>query len=400
MQPEQPRYRFDKHEFAGAMGDLGTILPIALGMILVNGLDPVGVFFSMGLFYAASGIYYGITVPVEPMKVIGTYAIATAMTAQQIQASALLMGVTLLIIAATGSMEKFGRYIPKAVIRGIQLSTGLLLMVKGMKMVLGKAAIKGVSQAAEPYLAIHSLGPVPISIVVGLAGFILTLAFLNNKKLPAALIVIGAGMAVGLIFGTRQGLDTLIPGFYFPEVFPYGIPGGADLTFALFAVVLPQLPMTLGNAVMAQADLSKDYFGTCSKKMTYSALCFSMAAGNFLSVIFGGMPMCHGAGGLAAHYRFGARTAGSNLIIGGIMAGLSLILGAGFIYLLFLIPMSILGVLLVFAGSQLALTIHDMHTRNELFVIVCIVSLTLAANLAVGAVAGIVLSYSLKNTPI
>jgi SulP family sulfate permease len=110
--------------------------------------------------------------------------------------------------------------------------------------------------------------------------------------------------------------------------------------------------------------------------------------------------MCHGAGGLAAHYRFGAKTAGSNLIIGGIMAGLALVLGAGFLYVLFLIPMSILGVLLVFAGGQLALTINDMHTRNELFVIMIIVALTLAANLALGTVVGIILAYAIKNIQI
>ena len=397
METRQPRYRFNRSEFAGAMGDLGTILPIALGMILVNGLDPVGLFFSMGVFYIAGGIYYGITVPVEPMKVIGTYTIATAMTAPQIQASVLLMSLCLVVIGATGSMDKFGKYIPRSVIRGIQLSTGLLLMVKGMEMILGKALLKGAEQGAEPYLTIQSVGVIPISLIIGIFGIVVTLAFLNNKKLPAALIVIGLGLFFGLILGTKQGLGTLKPGLYFPHLFPHGFPAPADFTFTLFAVVLPQMPMTLGNAVIAQADLSKDYFGDSAEKMTYTALCFSMAAGNLLSFIFGGMPMCHGAGGLAAHYRFGARTAGSNLIIGGIMAGLALVLGAGFISVLFLIPMSILGVLLVFAGSQLALAISDMNTRNELFVIVTIVSLTLAANLALGAVFGIILAYGIRR---
>ena len=400
METRQPKYQFNRNEFAGAMGDLGTILPIALGMILVNGLNPVGLFFSMGIFYITGGVYYGITVPVQPMKVIGTYAIATAMTAPQIQASAFLMFLCLVIIGATGTMDKFGEYIPRSVIRGIQLSTGLMLMVKGMKIILGKTLLKGAEQGVEPYLTIQSAGFIPITIIIGICGIVVTLVFLNNKKLPAALIVIGLGLFIGLILGTKQGFDTLKPGLYFPHLFPHGFPVPADFTFALFAVVLPQLPMTLGNAVVAQADLSKDYFGDNAQKMTYTALCFSMAAGNLLSFIFGGMPMCHGAGGLAAHYRFGAKTAGSNLIIGGIMAGLALILGAGFIYVLFLIPMSILGVLLVFAGSQLALTISDMHSRNELFVIVAIVSLTLAANLAIGTIFGIILAYGIRRIQI
>ena len=400
METRLPKYLFNRNEFAGAMGDLGTILPIALGMILVNGLDPVGLFFSMGLFYIVGGVYYGITVPVQPMKVIGTYAIATAMTANQIQASALLMFVCLVVIGATGSMDKFSKYIPRSVIRGIQLSTGLLLMIKGMKMILGKALLKGAEQVAEPYLRIQFVGTIPVTVIIGICGIVVTLVFLNNKKLPAALIVIALGLFLGLILGTKEGLDTLKPGLYFPQLLPHGLPALPDFTFALFAVVLPQIPMTLGNAVIAQADLSKDYFGDNAEKMTYTALCFSMAVGNILSFMFGGMPMCHGAGGLAAHYRFGAKTAGSNLIIGGIMAGLALVLGAGFLYVLFLIPMSILGVLLVFAGGQLALTINDMHTRNELFVIMIIVALTLSSNLALGAVVGIILAYAIKKIQI
>ncbi len=395
-----PRYQFNRHEFAGSLGDLGTILPLALGMILVNGLSPAGVFFSMGLFYMAAGVYYGLTVPVEPMKVIGAYAVATAMTVQQIQASSLLMAACLLLIGTTNTMDKFGKYIPKAVVRGIQLSTGLLLMVKGIKMMTGDSTLQNLKNLTEPYLSVQAVGPVPMGILIGTAGIITTLVFLNNKKLPAAIIVILLGLGLGLILGTGQGLSTLRPGLYFPAIFPHGFPDGADFSFAVFAVVLPQMPMTLGNAVIAQADLSKDYFGDAAKKMSYTSLCISMALGNILSFLFGGMPMCHGAGGLAAHYRFGAKTAGSNLMIGGLMAGLVLVLGKGFISILFLIPMSILGVLLIFAGSQLAMTIIDMNTRNEIFVVVCILAVTLAANLAVGAVIGIILAYALKRVDI
>ena len=393
-------FRFNRQEFAGSLGDLGTILPLALGMVLVNGLNPTGLFFAMGLFYILTGVYFRLTVPVEPMKVIGAYAVATAMSVHQIQASALLMGLCLFVIGITRSMDRFGKYIPKAVIRGIQLSTGTLLMVKGIKMIAGTAPLGGLGSLAEPYLRIQHLGPVPIGLVLGAAGVVTTLAFLNNRRLPAGLIVMFLGIGLGLTLGTREGLDQIHPGLYLPKILPYGFPSGADLSFVILAVVLPQMPMTLGNAVIAQADLSRDYFGEASKKMSYTALCISMAFGNLLSVAFGGMPMCHGAGGLAAHYRFGAKTAGSNLIIGGLMMVLSLGLGAGLTALLFLIPMAILGVLLIFAGSQLALTISDMHTRNEVFIIVIILAVTLAANLAFGAVIGIILSYAMKKIAI
>jgi hypothetical protein len=145
-----------------------------------------------------------------------------------------------------------------------------------------------------------------------------------------------------------------------------------DFAFVLFALVLPQAPMTVGNAVLANADLANTYFGPDAKRVTAKALCISMALANVLAFLFGGIPMCHGAGGLAAHYRFGARTAGSNLMIGGLMLLATLLFSNHLMALFHLIPFAVLGVLLLFAGGQLALTIIDLETRGELFVSVVI----------------------------
>jgi SulP family sulfate permease len=185
-------------------------------------------------------------------------------------------------------------------------------------------------------------------------------------------------------------------GLNLPEWLPAGFPGKVDFTFALFALVLPQLPMTLGNAVLAYTDLSKEYFREQSAKVNNRRVCVSMALANFFSFFVGGMPMCHGAGGLAAHYRFGARTAGSNLIIGVLFALMAVVLGRHIIDVLHLLPMSILGVLLVFAGSQLALTVMDLNTRKEYFTATLILGITLASNLAAGFIAGLVVARLLK----
>jgi SulP family sulfate permease len=154
--------------------------------------------------------------------------------------------------------------------------------------------------------------------------------------------------------------------------------------------------MTLGNAVMAYADLSKDYFAERSKKVTYKASCISMGLANFLSSTIGGMPMCHGAGGLAAHYRFGARTVGSNLMIGILFAALAVFLGSNSLTLIYLLPLSVLGILLFFAGSQLALTIMDIKKRRDLFVVLVMLGITLATNLAAGFLVGIGVGWLLK----
>jgi len=390
------RFKFDRMELAGSLGDLGTLLPIAVAMVLINGLDPLGVFFSIGAFYIISGTYFGITVPVQPMKVIGAYTIATAMSADQILASSLLMATFLLIIGLTGGIDIIRKITPISVIRGVQLSTGALLISGGIKLVMGISRFQRLHDAVEPNLSIQALGPIPVTLVVGGVSGILTLLLLDNRRFPAGLIIVLGGIVTGLALGAKINLPGLKVGFFLPQIFSLGFPKQADFTFAFFALVLPQLPMTLGNAVLAYTDLSKTYFGDRSAKLTNRKACVSMALANFFSFSLGGMPMCHGAGGLAAHYRFGARTAGSNLMIGLLFVALAILLGDDIIVLLNLLPLSILGVLLVFAGSQLTLAIMDLKHRKDYFVATLILGITLASNLAAGFIAGMGVALLLK----
>ncbi len=389
-------YRFNRLEFAGSLGDLGTLLPLAIGMIIINGLSPSGLFLSVGVFFIFSGCYFGVTSPVQPMKVIGAYAIATGITASQIAASGALIALFLLVLGGTGAIRVLGRWIPKSVVRGVQISTGTLLMAQGIRFMAGSSKFQVLQKAAEPYLTIQNLGPIPIGLVIGVIGGALTLLLLENRRFPAGIVVVLSGLVLGLILGTYEGLKDLRIGLYLPTILPFGIPSTADFTFALLVLVLPQIPMTVGNAVIANADLSLQYFQEGSKKVTCEALCITMSLANFLSFLVGGMPLCHGAGGLAAHYRFGARTAGSNLMIGVIFLSLAIFLGDHALALLYLLPMSVLGILLIFAGSQLALTIIDMKERKDLFVALVMLGITLASNLAVGFAVGIAIAYALK----
>jgi len=391
------RYRFNRMELAGALGDLGTILPLGIGMIVINGLDPLALFACVGIYYLFSGMFFGVTMPVEPMKVIGAYAIATGIAAPQIFAASLINGLFLLVVGVTGAITLIGKYTPKPVIRGVQLSTGVLLVSQGVKMMLGSSQFQVIRRAAEPYLSLQHLGPLPIGILIGVVLGFLTLLLLDNRKLPAALVVVFIGLILGLILGTHEGLDKLVLGINIPRLLPSGIPPWADFATALFVLAIPQLPMTIGNSVIATGDLAKEYFGESSKKVTYPALCMSLATANMMSFFFGGMPMCHGAGGLASRFRFGGRTAGSNIISGILFLLLALLLGSHALSVVYLIPMSALGVLLVFAGSQLALTILDLKGRKDLFVPLMMVGITLASNLAVGFIAGIALAYALKS---
>lgn len=391
------RYLFNRMELAGSFGDLGTILPLAIGMVMVNGLSPHGLFFSVGLFYLFSGVYYGVTVPVQPMKVIGAYAVATSLTPSQIGASGLLIGLFLFVLGGTGAMGFLGKYIPKSVVRGVQMATGTLLMAQGVRFMVGTSKYQLAQGMVEPHLIVQTFAGMPVGIFIGIIGAVITFFFLDNKRFPAGILVVLYGFVLGLVWGIHGGFNLVTPGIFMPEFLPFGFPSGADFSFVLIALVLPQLPMTIGNAVVANADLSRDYFGDDSKQVTYKALCISMGLANIVSFMVGGMPLCHGAGGLAAHYRFGARTAGSNLMIGLIFLVLALFLGPHILGLINLIPFSVLGVLLIFAGSQLSLTLLDITDRKDLFVVLIMLGITLASNLAVGFMVGIVLSYALKS---
>lgn len=391
------RYRFNRLELAGSFGDLGTLLPLSIGMVMINGLDPMGLFFSIGVCYIFSGIYFGVTTPVQPMKVIGAYAIAMGISSTQISAAGLWLGLFLLIAGGTGLINLFHRLIPRAVIRGVQLSGGVLLMSQGVKFILGLSSFQKIQQAAEPFLSVQSLGPISVGIVTGILGCFLTFLLMENKKYPAGLMIVFFGMGAGLLLGGWKELDRIIIGLNFPKIFPFGLPGKADFVSALFILAIPQIPMTIGNAILAQADLSKAYFGADSKKVTPRALGLGMGLMNLFGFAVGGMPLCYGAGGLAAHYRFGARTAGSNLLIGSFFILLALFLGAHSLIFLRLIPLSVLGVLLLFAGSQLSLTILDIDKKKDLFVCLMVLGITLATNLAGGFIVGIILAYAMRS---
>lgn len=389
------KYRINRMEIAGSLGDLGVLLPIAVGMVLVNHLPPAGVFTAIGLYYIFSGMYFGVTTPVQPMKVIGSYGVAMALSPEIIQASALWVGVLLLAIGASGAMKQITRFVPRVVIRGVQLSTGVLLMAQGVRLILGTSSTQAQAGLSEPFLAVSALGPLQLSWVFGAIAVILTLFLINNRRFPAASIVVGFGFLMGLLLGNGLPLEGL--GLHFPDLFPTGFPDWASFSTALFVLTLPQLPMTLGNAVLANEDLAREYFGDGASRTTGKALCISMGLANIGSFVLGGIPMCHGAGGLAAHYRFGARTAGSNLFIGGLFLLVALLFGPQALAIAQLVPLSVLGALLVFAGAQLAMTVRDITDHKEYFVCMAMLGITLASNLALGYLVGIGLYHLLKR---
>ncbi len=374
-------FKFDRMEFAGSLADLGTMLPLLIPLVVINGLNATIALSMIGLFYVGAGLYYKIPVPVQPLKAVAVIAITAGLSAQVIAASGLIMGVLMFFLGTTGLIIQINRVFSKPVIRGVQVALGLILFVKAVQYIIGsKLFISGES--------ITPLG-IPLNLVLGLAGVLIAALLLTNKKIPAAIVLVVFGFLTGLAFKT--------PSFTIgPQTPTIQIPTVSELQTALILLVLPQIPVTLSNAVISTSDLSKKYFGNRAARATPRALACSIGVANMAAGALGGMPMCHGAGGLAAHYRFGAKTGASNLIIGSIFIIMALIFGSSAVAILGLIPLSVLGVMLAFTGIQMMLLATDVMEQRDLLIVFTIAGLAMVTDMAIAFMTGIILYYILK----
>ncbi|MCI0468460.1 MAG: sulfate permease, partial [Nitrospirae bacterium] len=381
-----PAFIFNKIEFSGSLGNLGIILPLTLGMIVINGLNSGNVFIFMGLVFVITGVYFKMPMSVEPLKVISAYAIATGIPPNKIISAGLCMGIFTLALGLTGLINIVGKYTPKNVVRGIQFSVGVLLMKKGLEFMI----------KTDPNLSIQFIGIFNIGLIIGILGIIIIFFLLDNHKIPAALTIIAGGIVLGILIG-KPVSGEIKPGIYLPQIFPYGLPEWDDILWALPFLVLPQIPMTIGNAIISSTELSHSYFAKQAEKVTFRSISISQGLATIISSMFGGIPICHGAGGIAAHYRFGARTGGANIMIGAIFISAGILLGNSAIMIFNLLPLSLLGALLIFAGLQIAMMIKDLTKPKDLFVAIAMLSVTVATNLAISFIAGIIIAYIIKS---
>ncbi|MBI2859553.1 MAG: sulfate permease [Chloroflexi bacterium] len=366
----RPRFVFSLKELSGAVGDLGTFLPHVLGAITVAGLSPAGVFAAFGLFYLAGGAFYGIPIAVQPMKASSAAVLIQGMTPAEVTAGALLIGTFFLIAGATGLVNFLSRITPRWTTSGIQLGLGISLAWLGLKMAWSQPVLSAI-----------------------VAGAMVLMLF--TRKVPAAL----AGLALGTGLAFALGLNTTIPklewGLHLPGA---AIPAPGDFLRAAYLAVLPQIPLTLTNAIIVTAALARQYFPKEEHHATVRNLSLSTGIGNLLSAPLGGYMMCHGAGGLAGHYRFGARTGGAPVIIGAAFLLLGLFLGGGGVALLALIPAAVIGSLLLFSGLELAASSRAWQPVSWATAFAAGVAvLAIVLNPAAGFAGGLAVAWALKR---
>jgi MFS superfamily sulfate permease-like transporter len=366
--------RFNRGEIAGSLGDLGTFLPLLVGMAAQNGLDFAAALFFAGLFNVITGLAFSIPMAVQPMKAIAAVALTEGLTSAQIVAAGASVSLVVLVLGLTGLIDWLNRVVPKSVVRGLQLALGLSLLMKGMQMVA----------ETKQWLA-------PDGLLTGLLALLLVLLLFFSRRVPAALALFGVGLVIAV--WTHPGVLGSI-GFRLtlPSWKP---PAWNDFVTSFPKAALPQIPLTTLNSVIAVCALSADLFP--DRKAGPRKVATSVGLMNLVACWFGGMPMCHGAGGLAGQYRFGARTNGSILFLGIVKMVLAVALGASLMSLCRAFPASVLGVMLAFSGMELALVCRDQTRKTDNFnMLLTAAACTALNNIALGFALGLAMGWCLR----
>jgi MFS superfamily sulfate permease-like transporter len=333
--------RYDLNELAGAFGDLGTLIPFVAAYISVVKMDPSGILLAFGSTLVVVGLLYRTPFPVQPMKAIGAAAITqssqmAALTSSTVMGAGLVTGLLWLLLGATGLARRLVRWVPRPALMGVVMGLGFSFMLEGIRMM-----------SHSPWIGAGLLA--------------LTLVLLARSRFPAMVVLLAIGAAIALVDEPALA-DQLAAIHFSPHLPSFAWPtlSWNDLWVGAIFLALPQLPLTFGNALISITEENNHLFP--DRPVTERRVAFSTGLMNLWSSALGGIPMCHGAGGMAGHVQFGARTGGASVMLGVLLLAVALFLGDSVALLFRLFPTAVLGVILFLAGVQLALNGKDAGT--------------------------------------
>lgn len=358
--------KFNRQELSGSFGDIGTDFPLIVAMIIAAGLHTPSVLIVFGLMQIFTGVVYKMPMPVQPLKAMAAIVIAQQIGGSVLLGAGLSIGIVMLLLSATGILTRITEIIPKAVIRGIQLGLGLSLAMLAFKKYIPDRGIEGY--------------------ILALIAFTIIILLIDNKKYPASVIVLALGVVFAIFMGNPSIEFQSALGFNLPQTH---LPSIEDIYKGFLLLALPQIPLSLGNSIVATKQVANDLFPERSKisikkiGLTYSVM-------NLLIPFFSGIPSCHGSGGMVGHYTFGGRTGGSVIIYGLFYIIIGLFFGDRFDFIIKMFPLPILGVILMFEGLSLMLLVKDMVNEQKGFVIALLVGI-IAAGLPYGFVISILI---------
>ena len=360
----RPPLRFDRNELAGAFGDIGTDLPLIVGMVLAAGLDSASVLIMFGAMQVLTGLVYRLPMPVQPLKAMAAIVITGNVAGDVLYGGGLAVGILMLVLTVTGLVGWLARIIPTVVVRGIQFGLGLQLATLALRQYVPADGPRGYMLA-------------------GLA-FLITVALLGNRRFPAALFVIALGVVYAFAFtldlsGIAGSLGLAVPR-------PH-LPARSDILAGLVLLAIPQIPLSLGNSILATHQTARDLFP--DRSPGFRKISGTYALMNLINPFLSGMPTCHGSGGLVGHYTFGARTGGSVVLYGGFYLILGVLFSSGFDRIIRVFPLPILGVLLLFEGLGLMALLRRLEDPARDLRVALLVGL-IAAGLPYGYLIGLI----------
>ena len=365
------RIRINRRELSGAFGDIGTDLPLLTGMILASGMHPASVLTVFGLAQLASALFYGIPMPVQPLKAVAALVIAGGITAPQVYGAGLCIGLVMLTLTVSGLLDRLSAIIPRCVIRGVQLGLGIKLLLLALTRYIPSDGAAGV-------------------VLAGLCAVVIIL-LRGNSRCPPALPVVGIGLIYAFCVRSSAGMWQDGFGFALPELARFTT---SDMLQGALILALPQIPLSLGNSLFATHQMANDLFP--ERRVQLRTIGYTYSALNIIAPFVGGIPVCHGSGGMAGHHVFGGRTGGSVLIYGLLLITLGLFFGSGFERVIHLFPLPVLGVILVTEGIMLMRFVRDVVPDRfglSIAALTASCAVLLPFGFLVGMAAGTMVSY-------
>jgi hypothetical protein len=339
---KEKRRKFSLKELGGAFGDWGTLIPFIIGYVSIVGLNPAGIFLTLGLTNIILGIKFNLPLPVQPQKSIGVIAISQKWSPSLVISTGFGTGALWIILGFSKLLGKIVKKVPIITIRGIQLGLGFIL---------GWTAI---TLLIENWI----LGIISITII---------LIFFNVKRFPSSLILVSFGILI-LIFTETITANDII--FQLPDI-QLALPNLYDMIYGMIFAGIGQLFLTLTNVMIATVSLAKELFPDKCNEINADSLAINMGLMNLINPFVYGMPLCHGSGGLAAQYAFGARTGGSMILEGIIEITLGLFFSQTLFILFINFPQPIFGAMLLYTAILLGkISLKQVNMSSFLLILI------------------------------
>jgi len=318
-----------------------------------------------------TGLLYGIPMPAQPLKAMAVIVISQKASGTVLYGAGLAIGLVMLMLAATGLLTRLANAVPKSVVRGIQFGLGLQLATLALREYVPAEGAAG--------------------FILAVVAFFLTLLLLGNRRIPPAPFVLALGFAFALWFRVNPRLLVHGIGFALPAIH---VPTRPDIWVGFYMLAIPQLALSFGNSILATRQVTTDLFP--ERDLTIKKIGLTYSAMNLINPFFGGVPTCHGSGGMVGHYTFGARTGGSVIIYGLFYLALGLFFSAAFQQVIPLFPKPVLGIMLLFEALALMLLCRDTASSLADLALVLVVGLSAVAlpyGYLMGLILGLLLYY-------